>query len=158
MFEHISNLKNEEKEIILNSPMYVSLLIAGADGDINVAEKQRIIELIHTKTFSEKYELRELYKSLDHDSETELRKLIASLPEERLARTEILTELLSRLNHIMPKLEHRFQVELYKSLRQFAYYIAKADGGFWGLGGVTLAEENLLQLPMIHNPEADSAE
>ena len=153
MLEHIHNLSEEEKNIIIHSPMYVSVLIAGADGEVNDTEKKRILELIHTKTFSEKYDLRELYRTLDHDAAHELRELIASLPEEKTARNQYLIELLSRLNHIMPKLEHRFQVHLYKSLRQFAHYIAHAEGGFWRVGAVKHAEQEFMKLPMINNPE-----
>lgn len=153
MLEHINNLTQEEKNIILHSPMYVSVLIAGADGEVNDTEKKRILELIHTKTFSEKYELRELYQTLDHDAANELREMIASLPEDREERNQYLSDTLARLNRIFPKLEHRFQVQLYKSLRQFAHYIANAEGGFWAVGAVKNAENGYIKLPMINNPE-----
>lgn len=153
MLEHINNLTAEEKDIIIHSPMYVSVLIAGADGDISDQEKQRILELIHTKTFSEKYELKELYQTLDHDAGQGLRETLASLPEDRDERSTILGNKLARLNTIMPKLERRFQIHLYKSLRQFAHYIATADGGFWGVGAVKHSENEFLKLPMINDPE-----
>jgi len=153
MLEHITNLTEKEKNLILHAPMYVSILIAGADGEINDTEKHRILELIHTKTFSEKYELKELYKTLDIDAAHELRQLIAALPDETVERNNYLSDLLAGLNNILPKLEHRFQVQFYKSLRQFAHYIATADGGFWGLGNVKHSEAEFLKLPMIQNPE-----
>jgi hypothetical protein len=153
MLEHINNLSEEEKNIIIHSPMYVSVLIAGADGEVNDIERKRIIELIHTKTFSEKYELRELYQTLDHDAAHELRELIAELPHDKVERNQILIEKLARLNKIFPKLEHRFQIHLYKSLRQFAHYIANAEGGFWRVGAVKHAENEYIKLPMIDNPE-----
>lgn len=153
MLEHINTLTDQEKDIIIHSPMYVSVLIAGADGDITDGEKHRILELIHTKTFSEKYELKELYQTLDHDAGHELRQLLAELPEDKDERSRILSDKLARLNQIMPKLEHRFQIHLYKSLRQFAHYIAHADGGFWGVGAVKHSENEFLKLPMIQDPE-----
>lgn len=157
MLEHIHNLKPEEKDLIIHSPLYVSLLIAGADGEIHDAEKQRTLELIHTKTFSEKYELKELYATLEHDAEADMRRLIAELPTDKMERINALTAKLEQLNHIMPKLEHRFQVHLYKSLRQFAHYISNADGGFWGIGSKTHLEKDLVKLPMINNPEQEQA-
>ena len=45
MLEHIQNLSEEEKNIIIHSPLYVSVLIAGADGDVTSGEKKRILEL-----------------------------------------------------------------------------------------------------------------
>jgi hypothetical protein len=153
MLDHIKSLKEEEKNLILHAPMYVSILIAGADGDVDEVEKKRILELIHTKTFSEKYELRELYRTLDHDAANELRMMIATLPQDRDQRNTHLTQLLSQLNHIMPKLEKPFAIQLYHSLRQFAHYVATAEGGFWGVNTMTPAEKLLVHLPMIHNPE-----
>lgn len=157
MFEHITNLTESEKNLILHAPMYVSVLIAGADGEINDTEKHKILELIHTKTFSEKYELREIYQSLDLDAAHELRELIATLPQDKEERNQKLSDTLAGLNKVLPKLEHRFQVQFYKSLRQFAHYIATADGGFWGVGALKHAEEEFVKLPMIQNPqEAES--
>lgn len=152
MLEHIHNLNTEDKNLILHSPMLVSILIAGEDGEIHEDEKHRILELIHTKTFSEKYELKELYKDLDHDAANELRTMIAELPQDRDQRRELIVSKLSRLNHILPKLEHRFQVHLYKSLLQFAHFIAHAEGGFWGVGSLTHGQKELIHLPMIHDP------
>jgi hypothetical protein len=94
---------------------------------------------------------------LDHDAESELRKLIAELPSDKDERIQALTEKLEQLNHILPKLEHRFQVHLYKSLRQFAHFISHAEGGFWGIGAKTHLEKDLVKLPMINNPEQEQA-
>ncbi len=157
MLEHIHNLKPEEKDLLIHCPLYVSILIAGADGEIHDAEKQRTLELIHTKTFSEKYELKALYIELEHDAEHELRRLIAELPKERDERIQAITEQLEKLNHILPKLEHRFQVHFYNSLRQFAHFVSRAEGGFWGIGAKTHLEKDLVKLPMINNPSQEQA-
>ncbi|MBL7811737.1 MAG: hypothetical protein JNL57_05895 [Bacteroidetes bacterium] len=157
MLDHIKSLSQEEKDLVLHAPMYVSVLIAGADGLVDDVEKKRILELIHTKTFSEKYELRELYRELDHDAANELRSLIAALPENTAERNQYLSDMLSRLNRIMPKLEKHFARQLYHSLRQFAHYVATAEGGFWGVNAITPAEQEWVHLPMIQNPEGAEA-
>jgi tellurite resistance protein len=51
MLDHIHHLSEEEKNLVLQAPVYVSLLIAGADGHVQLEEQQRILELVHTKTF-----------------------------------------------------------------------------------------------------------
>ncbi len=157
MFEHIKSLSEDEKELVLNAPFYVSALIAGADGDISNAETKRIAELIHIKTFSEKYELRELYKTLDHDVAQEFRKLLATMPEGRTERNEFLVDKLTRLNKVFPKLEPYFAVRLYKNLREFADYVGHVDGGFWGIGSMTTIERGYVKLPMLQDP-ADRTE
>jgi tellurite resistance protein len=157
MLNHILNLSDEEKALILNAPLYVSLLIAGADGHIDSDEKNRAIELIHTKTFSERYELREMYKTLDHNAAEEIRKMIAALPENTDERNKFLSDMLARLNNLFPKLDQSFAISLYENLRQFAHYVATSDGGWWGVGSVGPAEKVYVKLPMLNNP-AESAE
>jgi hypothetical protein len=157
MLNHIQNLSDEEKVLILNAPLYVSLLIAGADGHIDSDEKNRTLELIHTKTFSERYELRELYKTLDHNAAEEMRKMIAALPENTEERNNYLSDMLSKLNVVFPKLDSAFAISLYENLRQFAHYVATADGGWWGVGAIGAAEKAFVKLPMLNNP-AESAE
>jgi len=158
MIENIQHLTQEEQELVLNAPIYVSLLIAGADGEFNNDEKKRIVELVHTKTFSERYELRELYRNLSDHTEATLRTMIASLPEATTERQELLSGLLGRLNTILPKLDDAFARNLYTSLRQFAHYVANADGGFWGMSAVNEAERQWVKLPMIEEPQSQGDE
>lgn len=154
MLNEFTSLSQAEKDLILHAPLYVSVLIAGADGNINTDEKNRILELIHTKTFSERYELRELYKELDHDAAAELRQIIATVPNNTEERNSWLSDKIAGLNKIFPKVDHAFAVQLYNSLRQFASYVAHADGGWWGIGAVTASEKDLIKLPMLENPAA----
>ena len=157
MLNHIQNLTEEEKELILNAPLFVSLLIAGADGNIDSDEKNRALELIHTKTFSERYELREMYKTLDRNAADEMRDMLAALPENTEERNQHLSDMLSRLNDIFPKLDASFAISLYENLRQFAHYVATAEGGWWGVGSIGTAEKVFVKLPMLNNP-AEAAE
>jgi hypothetical protein len=152
MIEQIQHLNQEEQELVLQAPLYVSLLIAGADGDFNSEEKKRIVQLVHTKTFSERYELRELYRSLADDVEVQLRQMIAGLPDDTEERQQLLSDLLARLNPVFPKLEKTFARNLYKSLRQFAHFVANAEGGFWKISAVNQAEREWINLPMLQEP------
>jgi hypothetical protein len=155
MLDHIHHLSEEEKNLVLQAPVYVSLLIAGADGHVQLEEQQRILELVHTKTFSEQYELRALYAELDHDLAAHLRQMLVSLPENTEERQDMLSGLLQRLNLIFPQLEKHFARQLFKSLREFAHYIAHADGGFWGISAVSDAERQWIKLPMLEEPFKD---
>lgn len=157
MLDHIHHLSEEEKNLVLQAPVYVSLLIAGADSHIQQEEQKRILELVHTKTFSEHYELRELYATLNHDLAEHLRQMMAALPEDTNERQAMLSGLLGRLNHIFPQLEKHFARRLYKNLREFAHYIAHADGGFWGISAVSDAEQQWIKLPMLEEPFTEEA-
>lgn len=152
MFEYIHNLSESEKNLVLNAPLYVTILVAGADGEISHEEKKKAIEIIHIKSFAEGYEMREIYKNLEYDVAHELRTLIAALPEATTERNQYLSDLLAGLNQIFPKLDKNFAVKYYKSLREFAHYIAHAEGGFWGVASVSSAEKEVVKLPMIMDP------
>jgi len=152
MLDFIKHLSADEQRIVAQSPIYVSLLIAGADSHFDTDEKRRIVELIHIKTITERYELRSLYKHLNLNAQEQIRNMISSLPENTDERNIYLSELIARLNEIFPKLEGSFAVQLYSSLRQFAVYISTADGGWWGISAVSDAEKAFVKLPMLNAP------
>jgi len=152
MLNFIKHLTADEQQIVTQSPIYVSLLIAGSDGHFDTDEKKRMVELIHTKTFSEKFELQTLYKQLEVNAEEQIREMIASLPENLEERTKILSDQISRLNDIFPKMEFSIAHQLYESLKQFAVYIATADGGWWGMSPISTAEKTYIKLPMLNAP------
>ena len=52
MLYHISKLNSHDQELIKNTPLLVTLLIAGADGKVDTAEIERSVNLIHAKSFS----------------------------------------------------------------------------------------------------------
>ena len=153
MSNHIAHLSESEKELVRLSPLYVSALIAGADGDFSSDEKQRVFELVHIKTYSEKFGLKDLYTDLDANVEQDLRTLIAQLPEAQVERNDYLVEKITALNPILEKVEYSYSHSLYRSLREFAHYIANVDGGFWGMGSVSKAEEEFLTLDMLNEPQ-----
>lgn len=153
MKKHIEHLTAEEQDLLVHAPMYVSVLIAAADGDVKDVEKARILELVHIKSFSEHHGLQEIYQSLDVDTADALRKLIVSLPDETTERNNMLVDLLTGLNKIYPKLDYGFAAHYHKSLREFAHYVATADGGFWGVGSITAAEKEFVKLPFLQEPE-----
>lgn len=153
MHKHINHLSEEERHLMIHAPLYVSVLIAEADGDIKNKEKARIVELVHIKSFSEHHGINELYKELDHDAAEELRTLVASLPDDKAEREATLVDMLSGLNKILPKCNYSFASHYYKSLREFAHYVATIEGGFWGIGAITKEEAKYVKLPMINEPQ-----
>lgn len=152
MLKNLVELKEEEKQLMIDAPLYVSILLAGADGEINSDEKKRTIELVHVKTYSETPALRDLYHEVEIDAQHRLNELLASLPDDLAARNEKLSSILEKINTILPKLEFHFAHRYYKSLRDFAHYVAETGGGFWKVGSVGEAEKVWVKLPMIQEP------
>lgn len=156
MLYQLENLNVTEKELVLNAPAYITILIAGADDNITQAEIKRALQLVHIKTYSESIDIQDLYQKIDKDFENRLTALIESLPGSLPLREEIITRELNKLNSILPTLEVHISGKYYKSLRNFATYIAQAAGGIAGFESLSYREEKFVKLPMIHDPNPES--
>lgn len=152
MLYQLRNLNDSEKNVMVNAPVWVTLLIACADNDLNKDEIKKAQEIINTRSFTENSDVRELYKELNEDFDHLVQIEINNLPlngEERIAQ---LVENLKQLNAIYPKLEHAYAAQFHKSLTKLATLVAQADGGFFGIGSISYKEAEYLKLPMIQQP------
>ena len=146
----------QEKEVLFNMPLYVALLIAGADGHIDNAEIRKAVQLSDLKSTIARPELKEYYSWASVDFEQRMEELIASLPKDTKKRTDLLISELSKLNSILPRFDRRFSIEYYHSAQDFAKKIAKASGGVLGYMSIGFEEANLIELSMIQDPEMDA--
>lgn len=149
----LQNLTEEERQLVLDAPILVAILIGGSDNDYDEEEITRTIELINTKTFSETADLRELYKELDKAAEERLMTLCDNLPEDVLVREKQLSERLAKLNDVFPKMERKYSLHFYNSLKDFAVHVANASGSAFGTDNIGDREKNLLGLDMLNKPE-----
>ena len=153
MINQLHTLNEDEKKTILDAPFLVAILIAGADKNIDAAEKERTMKLIHTKTFSEHNELADnIFKELDENAEERWNNAALGLSANAKFRTPEIEERLSQLNDILPKLNLGFALEYYDSLKDFAVYVARASGGILGIAKISSVEKELLGLKMINKP------
>jgi len=152
MLYQLEKLNKEEKELVLNAPAYITILIAGADDDITDIEIKRSLELVHIKTYSESIDVRDLYEKIDTNFESRLNDLIHSLPTTLTERETAVIEALSKLNAIFHKMDERISHRYYLSLLNFAAFIARAAGGVFGIDRVSFREEKFVKLPMIEDP------
>ncbi len=152
MLNQLRNLNTEEKQVILRAPIWVSLLIAGADEDLDPTEIDKAKEVINIRTYTEDSELRALYKELNQDLDHAIQVEINHLPmvgEKRIANLE---GKLQQLNAILPKLERAYATDYYNGLKRLAAIVAQSDGGFFGIGAISYKEAAYLQLQMINKP------
>ena len=146
------NITAQEKEVLYNMPLYVTVLIAGADGKIDSAEIRKAVQLSELKTTIARAELKDYYTWASVDFEDRLAELLLTLPDDDSGRTELLVKELSMLNEILPKMDKRFTIEFISSARDFAKKIAKASGGVLGYMSIGYEESKLIDLDMIHDP------
>lgn len=147
MLRKIEHLSATEQDLILSAPLLVTALVSGADGDFSSEEIKKAVKVIHIKTYSEKSDVRGVYKEIDMLSEDRIMSLIDALPEETFSRTEFLTDKLKGLNDIFPKLDAHFAKDLLKSLKELAYYVSNANES--GISFSNEMEEKIAELKFL---------
>ena len=152
MIPEFAELSQEESELMYSLPIYVSVLIAGADGKIDTNEIKKAVSLSGLKTMKARKELIDYYKQVNTDYEDKLKMTIANLPSDAKQREKLIIEEISKVNAIFPKIEKSFAIKLYASVKEIAQHIAEASGGVFGYMSVGYEESKLIELKMIKKP------
>ena len=152
MLYQLQNLSEEERIVVQQSPVWVTLLIACADHDIDEAEIDRAKEIVHIKSFATQNDVKHLYKDLDSHIDKEIDNALRSLPAKGNERLVLLEEHIAKLNRILPKLDSTYATQLYNSLLSLAVSVAKSEGGIFGIQRVSPHEKQYIHLPMLHKP------
>ncbi len=147
-----SHLTADEKETLFNMPIYVTLLIAGADNKIDNAEISKAIELARLNKKFSRQELTDYYNIASEDFADKLKSVMDELPQSNESRSNYLVSELKKLNDILPKLDRRFAIDFYESAKALAEKIAKSSGGILGYWTVGYEESQLIGLDMINDP------
>lgn len=151
------NLTEDEIAELYLIPVWVSILIAGADNKIDKSEFNRSIQIVKQKQKTENQLIIDYYKTVADKFEVNLKGYIALMPKDKEQRVDFLLKKLERVNIFFPKLEKDFSYPLYLSFRDFAYKVAHASGGFFGLLSVSFAESQYIDLKMMNDPSKSSS-
>ena len=147
------SLRKEEIELMVNAPIYVAILIAGADGKIDQNERKEAIEIARSKQSRAREQLIEYYKLVGERFEEKFNAFIDKFPDDVNERKMDIEHELKKLNLILPKIDRVFAIKFYASLKDFGKKIAESSGGVLGYLTVSYEEQKLIDLPMINNPE-----
>ena len=152
MIPEFAKLRDDEVEVLMKAPAYVSVLIAGADDDIDKNEIKKAIQLAKVKQQKAREVLLEYYKHVGERFEKDFMKMIEELPQKASERAPVINRELKKLNIILPKLPKNFAIEFYASMRDIAKKIAEASGGVLGYLSVSYEEAKLMELTDIKDP------
>ncbi len=152
MLYQLQKLSEEEQTLVRRSPIWVTLLIACADFNIEESEIDRAKEIIHIKSFAVQNDVKNLYKDLNEFVDEEIDSALQSLSADGKERLAFLEEQIAKLNNIFPKLDGTYATQLYNSLRSLAVSVARADGGFFGINAISEEEAQYINLPMLKKP------
>ncbi len=145
-------LQEEEQQVLLNAPVYVAILIAGADGNIDKTERKEAINIAKNKQKRAREQLLDFYKKVGENYEEKFNSLIDELPSGTKERNIEITKELRKLNFIFPKIDKSFTIKLYASLKDLAKKIAESSGGILGYLSIDYEEAKLMELKMIDDP------
>ena len=152
MLKEFKGLSDDEIDLMLSVPILVSVLIAGADGNIDQREKKEAILLAYNKQYRATKELAGYYRLVGINFEEKLLTCIAKTSNDLDVRNSDLIYELRKLNLVLPKLDKHFSIKFYASIEDWAKRIAEASGGILGYMSVTYEEAKLLTLKMINTP------
>jgi hypothetical protein len=151
MIQHFKKLNVTEVELMFKTPLMVSILIAGADGNIDKKEISEAVIFVEKQTTT-KSELTEYFREVAQDFEDKMKVLLQDYPRDVDQRNSLIIEDLSKLNSILPKLNPDFSVQFYTILKRIAYQVAASSGGILGMNAIDEEEAKYIELYMIENP------
>lgn len=152
MIPEFDQLDEEEVELMFKVPMLVAILVAGADSKIDNSEMREAIKVISLKPQKARKELVEYYKLVAEDFEDKLKLTIYELPSDAMKRSDIIIEDLKKLNSVLPKLDKRFAIKFYESMKEISKKVAESSGGVFGFMSVGYEESKVVDLKMIKDP------
>lgn len=152
MIAAFEKLTEEEIKVMIQAPVYVSILIAGADNKIDKSEINGAVELVKLKQTKARQALLDYYKEVGKDFGHDLQESIKELPADASKRNPVVIAYLEKINDILPKLEKEFATQFYASLKEFAKNVAESSGGVLGYMAIGYEESKLIGLDMIKDP------
>jgi hypothetical protein len=152
MIAEFKALTNDEIETMLKVPMLITILVAGADNEIDKSEMNEAVSIAKLKQKKARLDLIDYYKEVGSDFEDKLKVMIQMYPTKAAERNPMVIAELEKLNTILPKLDQKFSIEFYASIKDIAKKIAESSGGLLGYMAVGYEESKLIGLKMINDP------
>lgn len=147
--KHFENLSPSEVQQLLDTIPLITLLIAGADDNIDEDELKWADKLTEIRGYAQPDDLLEYYEQVESNFDERLTHFMNAYSENMEKRNHEISLALSHINPVLAKLDQNFAAKLYHSFITFADQIAKASGGFLRFMTVNKEEEKWVHLPMI---------
>jgi hypothetical protein len=147
--KELEHLSEEQRSLVFRTPALLSVLVAGADHDIDQKEIVHAIKAVHYRSLLENDFLQEYYRAIEERFEHETYHIIQKFEGQPEEREAYIVEELTGLNDILPKIERRYAAILLENWKSLAKSVAKSAGGFLGFETISLAESHFIDLKMI---------
>lgn len=149
MLEGFQHLTGEEIDALVQAPVLITILVGGADGELDREERVWTERLLRARTYANPNLVNDYYRVVAEDFLTKLETALSELPGDTEERNAQIAEKLGALNPVLAKLDTSLAAALYKSFISLAEETAKASGGFLRIGAISAAEHQWIKLPML---------
>jgi len=153
MIPQFKGLNETEQKLLTDAIPMITVLVAGADGNIDSEEKEWANKVMEIRGYKHPVELDGYYTIAGANFASRLDQLINELPQDTNARNKMISDELAQLNNIFPKMDPTYAAHFYESFTTFAEHVAKASGGFLRFGAVSRDEAKYVDLPMVNKVE-----
>ncbi len=158
LIEGFRHLSPAELDILTDAPVYITILVGAADGNLDREERRWTERLMRTRTYSKPKTLNEFYRVVSTNFLEKIDQKLSELPEDPDERNYLISKELEKVNPALAKLEHQLAADMYKGFLGLAEETAEASGGFLRIGAVSAVERKWISLPMltpIHGTDTD---
>jgi len=149
MISAFNGLKKEEYQLLIEAVPLIAILIAGADNDIDLYEKNWAEKIVKIRSYSNHFDLKPYYKDVDEQFKELFEKFLKELPKNADARSREITKKLSAVNGLFAKVTMRTANQLYTSFIAYAEQIGRASGNILTMMSISKEESMWIGLPMI---------
>lgn len=151
----IDGLNDADKLHLIDAPVLITFLVAGSDNNLDQKERDWAERLVEFRAERNEPALLQYYSAVEENWTARFEHQAKILLDFDVAdlRNRYLSEELSKVNAILHTLPGDAGDVLYKSLKSFSRQVAQSSGGIFGIGSVSPAEGQWMNLPMLHSPK-----
>lgn len=149
MPREFDKLTEAEKQQMLDAIPLITILVAGADGEMDDNELEWAEKLTEVRSYDYHSQLNEYFKIVGDHFLDHLEELNKTLPKDTDARTAAVSARLALLNPILHKMDDFDAAIYYKNFLSFAEHVAKASGGILRFMTIGPKEYEVIGLPML---------
>ncbi|MBL7788261.1 MAG: hypothetical protein JNL75_00340 [Chitinophagales bacterium] len=146
-----SHLSADDYSKLTEAPLYVGLLIAEADGELDHKELEWIEKVTHFRIKTSHHTLRKYYSDANSYIQENLGLVRNSLPAQQDQKMQFLSDKLADLKPILAKLDEGFRHRIIDSYHSMALSVAEISGGLLNFFSTNPAEEKWLALEMLND-------
>ncbi|MEL7220155.1 MAG: hypothetical protein AAGJ93_02485 [Bacteroidota bacterium] len=151
MPREFDKLTDAEQQLMLDAIPLITILVGGADGDMDDNEIEWAQKLTEVRSYDFNSKLKDYFQAVGAQFDSKLGTYNDSLPKETAARMAAVSELLAGLNPILKKIDSFDADVYYKNFLSFAEHVAKASGGILRFMSIGKEEKEVIGLPMLED-------